>query len=79
MADRAAYELKRAHDSATPDERAGKRLCADGGRTVFVDALNDIRDEITFAFKCIDRSAGEEASTIPIFSPHLAAGELMGG
>ena len=66
MGARAPYEPKRPNPSPAPDERAWKRIYMDGGRTGYVDALNDIKDEIAFAFKCIERSAGEEASIHPI-------------
>jgi hypothetical protein len=68
MVDRAnfvRYELKRPLDSTTDSEHGDKRVCPDveGARKIFVDALNDISEEIAFALKCIDRSAGYETST----------------
>jgi len=60
---RAQHDLKRSHESTSDAERGGKRMCADAGamQNMYREALNDISEEISFATKCLDRSAGDQA------------------
>jgi len=63
MVGRAQHDLKRPHESASDGDRGGKRVCADVGaaRKMYSEALNHISEEISFATKCLDRSAGDQA------------------
>jgi hypothetical protein len=80
MSSVAMNPLKRNHSQSGGNEeitlpnQPSKRPCSatngaksDSINQVYMDALSDISDEIRFAVKCIDRSAGNETSLAPIF------------
>ena len=73
--------MKRAHSIFTLNgndgiDQPGKRPCppAETGtkqesvNKIYMDALNDISDEIRFAVKCMDRAAGDETGLTFSFS-----------
>lgn len=80
MSSVAMNPLKRDHSKSGGNEemilpnQPSKRLCSSANdaksgsiNQVYMDALSDISDEIRFAVKCIDRSAGNETSFTPTF------------